>query len=67
MTTLELKNRIKLQFSRAGHYYAFVTIRGKEVKILVTDMTLIDAIKSDEKCCWTTPKQALQTIYNSAK
>lgn len=67
MTTSQLKDKIRLHFSSAGHYNAFVTIRGKETKVLVTDMTLIDAIKSDAKCCWTTPKQALQIIYNSAK
>jgi len=64
MTKSELKNRIRLQFASAGHYYAFVTKRNKTTKVLVTDMTLIDAIKSDEKCCWTTPKQALQIIWN---
>jgi len=66
MTKTELKNRIRLEFSSAGHYYAFVTKRNKTIKILVTDMTLIDAIKSDYKCCWTTPKQAFQIIWNKA-
>ena len=66
MTKSELKNRIKLVFSSAGHYNAFVTKNRKEVKILVTDMTLIDAIKSDEIVCGTTPKQALQSIFNKA-
>lgn len=67
MKKQDLKEKIRLQFSSAGHYNAFVTRYGKEVKVLVTDMTLIDAIKSDENCCGTTPKQALQSIYNSAK
>lgn len=67
MTQSELKNRIKLQFAGAGHYNAFVTRYGKETRVLITDMTLIDAIKSGEPCCGTTPKQALQIIYNYAK
>ena len=67
MKKSELENRIRLQFAGAGHYNAFVTIRGKEVRVLVTDMTLIDAIKGDYKCCGTTKKQALQIIYNRAK
>jgi len=67
MTKSELKNRIRLQFAGAGHYNAFVTRYGKEGSILVTDMTLIDAIKSDEPCLGTTAKQALQIIYNKAK
>ena len=67
MNIQELKSKVRLQFSSAGHYYAFVTRYNKEIKVLVTDMTLIDAIKSEEKCCGTTPKQALQIIYNSAK
>ncbi len=66
MTQSELKNRIRLVFAGAGHYNAFVTRYGKEVRVLVTDMTLIDAIKSGEPCCGTTPKQALQIIYNKA-
>jgi hypothetical protein len=66
MTKSELKNRIRLQFAGAGHFNAFVTRYGKEVRVLVTDMTLIDAIKSDEPCCGTTPKQALEIIYNKA-
>lgn len=67
MTTKDLKNRIRLEFSSAGHYNAFVTRYGKEVRLLITDMPLIDAIKSDAPCCGTTPKQALQIIYNQAK
>jgi hypothetical protein len=64
MTKQNLKDRIRLQFSSAGHYNAFVKKYNKEVKILVTDMTLIDAIKSDKICCGVTSKQALQIIYN---
>ena len=67
MNTKELKSKVRLKFQSAGHYYAFVTRYNKEIKVLVTDMTLIDAIKSEEKCCGTTTKQALQTIYNKAK
>lgn len=67
MTTAQLNNRIRLQFSSAGHYNAFVTRYGKEVKVLVTDMDYIDAIKSNEKNHWCTPKQALQSIWNKAK
>lgn len=67
MKTSQLKDKISLQFSSAGHYNAFVTRYGKETKVLITDMTLIDAIKSGETCCGTTPKQALQIIYNKAK
>ncbi len=67
MTTKQLNNRIRLQFSSAGHYNAFVNRYGKEVKVLITDMTLIDAIKSKETCFGTTPKQALQLIWNKAK
>ena len=67
MTKKQLKDRIRLQFASAGHYYAFVTRYNKEIKVLVTDMCLIDAIKSDEICFHTTPKQALEIIYNKAK
>lgn len=66
MTTSQLESRIRLQFSSAGHYNAFVTRYNKEVKVLITDMTLIDAIKSGQKVCWTTKKQALQHIWNKA-
>lgn len=67
MKKSELENRIKLQIAGAGHYNAFVTRYGKEVKVLITDMDLIEAIKSNEKNHWCTPKQALQIIYNRAK
>lgn len=67
MTKSELNSRIRLQFSSAGHYNAFVTRYGKETKVLVTDMPLIDAIKSGEPCCGITAKQALKIIYNKAK
>jgi hypothetical protein len=67
MNTKKLSDKIRLQFACAGHYNAFVNRYGKELKVLITDMTLIDAIKSDEKCFGTTKKQALQSIWNKAK
>ena len=67
MTKSELNLRIRLQFAGAGHYNAFITRYGKETKVLVTDMPLIDAIKSGKPCCGITQKQALQIIYNKAK
>lgn len=67
MTTSQLNGRIRIEFQSAGHYNAFVTRYGKESRVLITDMTLIDAIKSGEPCCGTTQKQALQIIYNKAK
>ena len=38
-----------------------------KTKVLVTDIPLIDTIKSEKPCCGITPKQALQIIYNKAK
>ena len=58
---------ISVSFINARHYHAFVIRYTKESKVLSTDMTLIDAIKSDEICFGTTPKQALEIIYNKAK
>jgi hypothetical protein len=64
MTTQQLSERITLKFRMAGHYTAIVIKRGKEISILVTDMTKIDAIKSGETCFGTTKKQALKSIWD---
>jgi len=67
MTTSQLENRITLKFQSSGHYNATVTRNGKEVKVLVTDMTIVDTIKKGYNCCGLTLKRALTRIWLESK
>jgi len=67
MTTSQLENRITLRFQSSGHYNATVTRNGKDVQVLVTDMTIVDTIKMGYNCCGLTLKQALVGIWLESK
>lgn len=63
-----LKNKL-LSINKIDHGQWIVKflIHSHVVSIYTTDSIYIDAIKSGEKCCGYTPKQALTALYKQAK
>lgn len=67
MTLQELKNRL-LKVKQCGYGQWIYTFRfyNKVVSVYDTDATKYDAIKTGEKTCGTTTKQALVALYRKA-
>ena len=67
MTLQEFKDRL-INVKQCGYGQWIYTFRfyGKKVSVYDTDSTKYDAIKTGEKTCGTTPKQALAVLYRKA-
>lgn len=50
-----------------GNWDVVFRYYGRHLKIHTSDSTLIDAIRTDEPCCGTTCKQALEVLWHQAK